>query len=69
MIPFFFASGGTAIAIAAAIAALSLFAVGGAISVFTGRPALVIGFRMIVIGAITGAITFGIGKAIGVSVS
>ena len=69
VIPFFFASGGTAIAIAAAVAALALFAVGGAISVFTGRPALVIGFRMIVIGAITGAITFGIGKAIGVSVS
>ena len=69
VIPFFFASGGTAIAIAAAIAALALSAVGGAISVFTGRPALVIGFRMIVIGIITGAITFGIGKAIGVSVS
>lgn len=69
VIPFFFASGGTAIAIAASIAALALFAVGGAISVFTGRPALVIGIRMIIIGIITGAITFGIGKAIGISVS
>jgi len=69
VIPFFFAAGGTAIAIAAAIAALSLFAVGGAISVFTGRPALAIGIRMILIGVVTSAITFGIGKLIGVSVS
>lgn len=69
VIPFFFAAGGTAIAIAAAIAALSLFAVGGAISVFTGRPPLAIGLRMIAIGVVTSAITFGIGKAIGVSVS
>ena len=69
VIPFLFASGGTAIAIAAAIAALSLFAVGGAISIFTGRQPFAIGFRMIVIGAVTSGITFGIGKAIGVSVS
>ena len=69
VIPFLFASGGTAIGIAAAIAAVALFAVGGAISVFTGRPPLVIGTRMIIIGAITSGITFGIGKAIGVSVS
>jgi VIT1/CCC1 family predicted Fe2+/Mn2+ transporter len=69
VIPFFFAAGGTAIAIAAGIAALSLFAVGGAISVFTGRPPLGIGIRMILIGVVTSAITFGIGKAIGVSVS
>jgi VIT1/CCC1 family predicted Fe2+/Mn2+ transporter len=69
VIPFFITAGGTAILIAAIVAALALFAVGGAISVFTGRPALVIGVRMIVIGIITSAITFGIGKAIGVSVS
>jgi len=69
VIPFFITAGGTAIAIAAIVAALALFAVGGAISVFTGRPALVIGVRMILIGIITSAITFGIGKAIGVSVS
>ena len=67
--PFLFTSGATAIAIAATIAALALFAVGGAISVFTGRPPLVIGLRMIAIGIVTSAITFGIGKAIGVSVS
>jgi vacuolar iron transporter family protein len=69
VIPFFITAGATAITIAAIVAALALFAVGGAISVFTGRPALVIGVRMIVIGIITSAITFGIGKAIGVSVS
>jgi len=69
VIPFFITAGGSAILIAAIVAALALFAVGGAISVFTGRPALIIGVRMIIIGIITSAITFGIGKAIGVSVS
>ncbi|MGZ4103654.1 MAG: VIT1/CCC1 transporter family protein [Actinomycetota bacterium] len=69
VLPFLFVSGITAIGIAAAISAVTLFAVGGAISVFTGRPVLSVGARMIVIGAVTSAITFGIGKLIGVSVS
>jgi VIT1/CCC1 family predicted Fe2+/Mn2+ transporter len=69
VIPFLFVSGVAAIGSAAIISALTLFAVGGAISIFTGRRASAIGLRMIAIGIVTSAITFGIGKLIGVSVS
>jgi VIT1/CCC1 family predicted Fe2+/Mn2+ transporter len=69
VIPFFFTSGGLAIGLAAGLSAIALLAVGSAISVFTGRPALLVGARMIVIGALAAGATFGIGKLIGVKVS
>jgi VIT1/CCC1 family predicted Fe2+/Mn2+ transporter len=47
---------------------LSLFGVGAALSLFTGQHALKSGLRMMLIGGVAGAITFMIGKLIGVSV-
>ncbi len=49
--------------IAAAIAAaLGLFAVGSAISLFSGRSALLGGLRMLAIGGAAGAVTYLIGS-------
>lgn len=52
---------------AAAIAALALFTVGAAMSLFSGRNALLGGFRMLAIGALAGGATFLIGGLFGVS--
>ncbi len=52
-----------------ALAGLSLFAVGAALSLFSGRNAWLGGLRMLIIGALAGAATFGIGKLLGVSVA
>jgi vacuolar iron transporter family protein len=69
VIPFLVGSGGAALGAAAGAAAVMLLAVGAAISVFTGRPALRNGVRMLVIGALSSAATFGVGKLVGVGVS
>ncbi|HUJ85315.1 MAG TPA: VIT1/CCC1 transporter family protein [Burkholderiales bacterium] len=52
-----------------ALSAAALFAVGAAISLFTGRSALAGGLRMLGIGAAAGAITYAIGSALGVGLS
>jgi VIT1/CCC1 family predicted Fe2+/Mn2+ transporter len=69
LLPFFALAGGRALLVSIAITALSLFAVGAAISLFTGRSALRDGLRMLAIGAAAGAITYAIGKLLGVSLS
>jgi VIT1/CCC1 family predicted Fe2+/Mn2+ transporter len=51
------------------LSAAALFAVGAAISLFTGRSALAGGLRMLGIGAAAGAITYAIGSAVGVGLS
>ncbi len=67
LLPFLLFTGGNALAGSIALTALTLFAVGAAISLFTGRSALRDGLRMLAIGAVAGALTFGIGKLLGVS--
>lgn len=66
--PFFFLSGINAILISAAASAIGLFVIGAAITLFTGRSIWFSGFRQVVFGLAAAAITFGIGKLIGVSV-
>jgi VIT1/CCC1 family predicted Fe2+/Mn2+ transporter len=51
------------------LAGLSLFGVGAALALFSGRNAWFGGLRMLLIGALAGAATFGIGKLLGVSVA
>jgi len=68
VIPFMIGSGGAALASAAVLSGLMLLGVGAAISVFTGRPALRNGLRMLTIGALSSAATFGVGKLVGVSI-
>ena len=65
--PFFFSSGKVAIIISVASSAVGLFLIGAAITLFTGRNIWKSGFRQVAFGLMAAAITFGIGKLIGVS--
>jgi VIT1/CCC1 family predicted Fe2+/Mn2+ transporter len=67
--PFAWSSGRPAAIWAASIAALALFAVGAALSLFTGRSASWSGLRMVLIGAAAGCATWGIGTLFGVATS
>jgi vacuolar iron transporter family protein len=69
VLPFFFGGGLAAVVASALLSVLTLFGVGAAISVFTGRHAGRSGLRMAAIGAIVAAVTFLIGKLVGVSVT
>jgi VIT1/CCC1 family predicted Fe2+/Mn2+ transporter len=68
VVPFAFGSAGTAVvALAAGVSAASLFAVGAGVSLFTGRSAFYSGARQVALGAAAAAVTFVIGRIIGVS--
>jgi len=69
LIPFIFLRGVSAVPAAAFLAGVSLFAVGTALSLFTGRSAWWGGLRMTLIGATAGVLTFLIGRWLGVSLS
>jgi vacuolar iron transporter family protein len=64
--PFLASGGERALTGSIALTAVSLFAVGALISLFTGRSAVRDGLRMLAIGAGAGAITYMIGKLMGV---
>jgi VIT1/CCC1 family predicted Fe2+/Mn2+ transporter len=66
--PFFFIGGTKAILFSAGLSALGLFGIGSAITLFTGKSIWSSGLRQVVFGLAAAAITFGIGKVIGVSV-
>ena len=69
VIPFFMFSGYTAIALSAVLSAGGLFLIGAAITLFTGKSVWFSGFRQVLFGLMAAAITFGIGKLIGVSLA
>ncbi len=69
VIPFMFTTGVTAILISVAASAFGLFLIGSAITLFTGKSIWYSGFRQVLFGLIAAAITFGIGKLIGVSLA
>jgi len=64
-----FTSGMQAILISVSMSAAGLFLIGAAITLFTGKNVWFSGFRQVLFGLAAAAITFGIGKLIGVSVS
>jgi VIT1/CCC1 family predicted Fe2+/Mn2+ transporter len=68
LFPFFFTTGSTAILISVSASALGLFLIGAAITLFTGRNVWFSGFRQVIFGLAAAAITFGIGRLIGVSI-
>lgn len=68
LLPFLLEWGGDRVRGAAVLAGLSLFGVGCALSLFTGRNALHGGLRMLAIGALAAAATYGIGVLFNVSV-
>ena len=67
LLPFFFASGTQSLLIAMSLTALALFGVGATLSLFTGRNAWWSGARMLAIGCAAGAVTYLIGKGLGVT--
>jgi VIT1/CCC1 family predicted Fe2+/Mn2+ transporter len=69
LLPFLALGGERALLVSIVFTALTLFGVGAVISLFTGRSALRDGLRMLGIGAAAGAMTYAIGKLLGVSMS
>ena len=62
-----FLSGVPAIIALAALSAASLFGIGALITISTGRPALRAGLRQLAIGVAAAAITFAVGRLVGVA--
>jgi VIT1/CCC1 family predicted Fe2+/Mn2+ transporter len=69
VVPFLFLVGAPAIVVSAVLSSLALFAVGAAITVFTGRGLIRSGLRQVALGLAAAAITFGIGSALGTVVN
>ena len=70
LIPFLAGLAGTpAVAVSAVTTAVALFAVGLALSLFTGRDALRGALRMVLIGGGAGTVSFLVGRALGVALS
>ncbi len=65
--PFIFLKGATAVWGSLLLSGLGLFAIGAGITLMTGRSLLFSGARQIVFGLVAAAITFGLGKLLGVS--
>lgn len=62
LLPFVFMSGRTAALIAVAASLTALFSVGAALSYATRRPMWLSGGRMLLVGGVAAAVTFGVGR-------
>ena len=69
VLPFVFLSGTAATATSVAASACGLFLVGSAITLLTHRGVLRAGTRQLVIGLAAAAVTFGIGRLVGVEIA
>jgi VIT1/CCC1 family predicted Fe2+/Mn2+ transporter len=69
VIPFIFASGIHAIVLSVLMSTVGLFMIGAAITLFTGKSLWYSGLRQIIFGLLAAAITFGIGRLIGVAIT
>jgi VIT1/CCC1 family predicted Fe2+/Mn2+ transporter len=69
VIPFMFLDGTAAVVTSLVASAVALFAIGAAITLLTGRSVLLSGARQLAFGLAAAGVTYGIGAAIGVSVS
>ena len=65
VLAYFSGAGWAQLGVSAALSGIALFAVGVAVSLFTGRDAWYSGARQLAIGAVAAAVTYGIGTAIG----
>ena len=66
--PFLFATGLPAVVVSILLSTIGLFVIGAAITLFTGRSVLFSGTRQVLIGLAAAAITFGIGRLLGVTI-
>jgi VIT1/CCC1 family predicted Fe2+/Mn2+ transporter len=69
VLPYTFLSGLNAVFVSAAFSALGLFTIGAAITLFTGRSVLYSGARQVLFGLAAAAVTYLIGRLIGVSIA
>lgn len=67
VLPFLLSSGRIAVVVSAALSFTALFGVGALVSIFTARGPLVSGGRMVAIGVLVSAITYGVGWLFGVA--
>ena len=67
VVPFALLSGARAIGLSLLLSACALFALGAGITLLTGRGVLFSGSRQLLIGLCAAALTFGVGRLIGVS--
>jgi VIT1/CCC1 family predicted Fe2+/Mn2+ transporter len=67
VLPYMLTSGWAAVIASAASSMLGLFVIGAAITLYTGRGVLFSGGRQVVFGLLAAAVTYGIGRLIGVS--
>ena len=67
VLPFFFVSGTTGIIASSVLAGIGLFIVGAAITLLTGRSPVYAGARQLTLGLMVAAITFGIGRLVGIA--
>lgn len=67
VIPFALIGTSVAVPISLILSAVGLFIIGAGITLFTGRNVLISGTRQVLFGLIAAAITFGIGRLIGVN--
>jgi VIT1/CCC1 family predicted Fe2+/Mn2+ transporter len=68
VLPYLFLTGTVGIIVSATASALGLFLIGAAITLMTGRNPILSGLRQVLFGLAAAAITFGIGRLIGVNV-
>src|SRR5512138_700185 len=68
MLPYFFLSGTQAIILSLIVSAVGLFIIGAAITLMTGKSIWFSGTRQVIVGIAAAALTYGIGKLIGVSI-
>ena len=66
--PFVFLRGGAAMAVSLGASGVALFAIGAAITLFTGRGVWFTGGRQVAFGLATAALTWGVGRVLGVAV-
>ena len=68
ILPFIFLRGMNAVMLSIAFSAIGLFVIGAAITLFTGRNLLQSGFRQVLFGLAAAAVTYSIGRILGVSI-
>lgn len=68
VIPFLFGAGSQAVLLSLGASTVGLFGIGAAITLFTGRKILFSGVRQVLFGLAAAAVTFGIGRLIGVAI-
>lgn len=69
VLPFLFFTGSAAVIASASLSAVGLFLIGGAITLYTGRSVAYSGARQVLFGLAAAAVTFLIGRLVGVALA